>query len=71
MLKSMACLAVLGLIAAAPAQAQDPRVEIQGWAGYTFSDGVSGDAREGSDGNVYNRATRPTRAPMGSRSASS
>lgn len=55
MLKKMAWIAPLALLLAVPAQAQDPRVEIQGWAGYTFSDGVSGDAVEGSDGNVYNR----------------
>jgi opacity protein-like surface antigen len=54
-LKNMAWIAPLALLVAVPAQAQDPRIELQGWAGYTFSDGVSGDAREGSDGNVYNR----------------
>jgi opacity protein-like surface antigen len=48
-------IAPLALLVAVPAQAQDPRIEIQGWAGYTFADGVSGDAIEGSDGNVYNR----------------
>ena len=55
MLRKMAWIAPLALLLAVPAQAQDPRIEIQGWAGYTFSDGVSGDARTGSDGNVYNR----------------
>ena len=54
-LRKMAWIAPLALLLAVPAQAQDPRVEISGWFGYTFSDGVSGDAREGSDGNVYNR----------------
>jgi hypothetical protein len=51
----MAWIAPLALLVAVPAQAQDPRIEIQGWAGYTFSDGVSGDARESADGNIYNR----------------
>jgi opacity protein-like surface antigen len=37
------------------AQAQDPRIELQGWAGYTFSNGVSGDPQEGSDGRIYDR----------------
>ena len=55
MLKKMGWIAPLALLVAVPTHAQDPRIEIQGWAGYTFSDGVSGDAREGSDGNVYNR----------------
>jgi opacity protein-like surface antigen len=54
-LKKMVWIAPLALLLAVPAQAQDPRIEIQGWGAYTFSDGVSGDAREGSDGNVYNR----------------
>ena len=55
MLKKMVWIAPLALLLAVPVQAQDPRIEIQGWGAYTFSDGVSGDAREGSDGNVYNR----------------
>ena len=55
MLRKMAWIAPLALLLAVPAQAQDPRIEIQGWAGYTFSDGVSGDARTGSDGNIYSR----------------
>jgi opacity protein-like surface antigen len=54
-MKKMAWIAPLALLVAVPARAQDPRIELQGWAGYTFSDGVSGDAREGSDGNIYNQ----------------
>jgi opacity protein-like surface antigen len=54
-LQKMAWIAPLALLVAVPAQAQDPRVELQGWAGWTFSDGVSGDPRMGSDGNIYNR----------------
>jgi opacity protein-like surface antigen len=53
--KKIAWLAPLALLLTVPAKAQDPRFELRGWAGYTFSDGVSGDAREGSDGNVYTR----------------
>jgi len=54
-LRKMAWIAPLALLVAVPAQAQDPRIELQGWFGYTFSDGVSGDAREGSDGNIYSQ----------------
>lgn len=55
MLKKMAGTAALALFVTMPAQAQDPRVELQGWAGWTFSDGVSGDPFEGSDGSIYNQ----------------
>ena len=55
MLNKMAWIAPLALLVAVPAQAQDPRVEFQGWVGYTFSDGVSGDSIMAGDGNVYNR----------------
>ena len=55
MLRKMAWIAPLALLVAVPEQAQDPRIELSGWFGYTFSDGVSGDAREASDGNIYNR----------------
>ena len=55
MLGKMVWIAPLALLASVPAQAQDPRLELQGWYGYTFSDGVSGDPREGSDGSVYSR----------------
>ena len=39
--KTILAVGVLAL-AAATAQAQDPRVEVSGTAGWTFSDGVSG-----------------------------
>ena len=55
MLRKMAWIAPLALLVAVPAQAQDPRMELQGWVGYTFSDGASGDPFEAADGNVYNR----------------
>jgi hypothetical protein len=54
--KRMAWIAPLALLlVVGPAQAQEPRIELQGWAGYTFSDGVSGDTFEAEDGNRYNR----------------
>ena len=37
-------MAAVAALAATAAQAQDPRVEISGTAGWTFSDGVTGDA---------------------------
>jgi hypothetical protein len=46
-------LAVL-VAAASPALAQN-RVEVSGFFGWTFSDGVSGDAVLASDGNVYDK----------------
>jgi hypothetical protein len=42
------------LVAAARAQAQDPRVEIGASAGFTLSDGVTFQGVIGGDGNVYN-----------------
>ena len=38
-------VAVAAAFLATSASAQDPRVEISGTAGWTFSDGVSGEAR--------------------------
>ena len=55
MLKKIAWIAPLALLVAVPAHAQDPRIEFQGWIGYNFSDGVSGDTVQGGDGNLYNR----------------
>ena len=46
--------ASVGLLAAAPAQAQDPRIEIGASAGWTLSDGVTFDGVIAGDGNVYN-----------------
>jgi hypothetical protein len=43
-----------GLAMAGPAQAQDPRVEIGGTAGWTYSDGVTFSGVLAGDGNVYN-----------------
>ena len=41
MIRKMTVMFALSLIAASAAQAQDPRVEISGTAGWTFSDGVN------------------------------
>jgi opacity protein-like surface antigen len=41
------------LIAAAPAFAQSPKVEVSGLFGWTFSDGVTGDPILAGDGNIY------------------
>ena len=46
--------AIGAVMAAAPAQAQDPRIEIGASAGWTFSDGVTFDGVVAHDGNVYN-----------------
>ncbi len=45
---------LLVIAAGHPAFAQ-ARVEISGFAGFVFSDGVSGDATLGLDGNIYDR----------------
>jgi outer membrane protein W len=46
--------AATAVLAAAPALAQDPRVEIGASAGWTFSDGVTFSGVLAGDGNVYN-----------------
>ncbi len=46
---------VLVLAAATVASAQGRGMEIGAWAGWTFSDGVSGQAVNAGDGNIYNR----------------
>jgi Outer membrane protein beta-barrel domain len=45
---------LLVLAAGLPAYAQ-ARVELSGFAGWVFSDGVSGDATLGADGQIYDR----------------
>ena len=46
----------LGMIgAAAPAFAQEPRVEISALVGWTFSEGVNGDPVATADGNIFDR----------------
>ena len=44
MIRKTILTAMVVALAAATAPAQDARVEISGTAGWTFSDGVSGDA---------------------------
>jgi len=38
-----------------PISAQQPKVEVSGLVGWTFSDGVSGDTIRAGDGNLYDR----------------
>lgn len=46
--------ALAAILVAAPAWAQDSKVEISGLAGWTLSDGVSGQSVLAADGNIYN-----------------
>ena len=56
MLKRISALVTLAvMVAAAPAFAQDKRVEASVLLGWTFSDGVDGTAVRAPDGNTYNR----------------
>ena len=47
-------VAIGAVLAATPAQAQDPRIEIGGSVGWTLSDGVTFDGVVAGNGNVYN-----------------
>jgi opacity protein-like surface antigen len=56
MLKRALALAFVGLtLAAAPAFAQEKRVEVSALFGWTFSDGVDGDPVLAGNGNIYDR----------------
>jgi len=57
MFKPVVVSVVLGLasVVASPAFAQSHKVEISGWGGWTFSDGVSGQTIQAGDGKFYNR----------------
>jgi outer membrane protein W len=56
MIGRMTAMAAMGALLGTAAWADDPKVEISGNAGWTFSDGVSTDtAILGGDGNLYNR----------------
>ena len=56
MLKRISALVTLAVVVtAAPAFAQDKRVEASVLLGWTFSDGVDGTAVRAPDGNTYNR----------------
>lgn len=48
-------MGLLVMAGAVPAVAQEPRVEVSGFGGWTFSDGVEGDDVLAGDGNLYNR----------------
>ena len=48
-------IAAIGLLTSSMAWAQDGRVQIRGTAGWTFSDGVSGDARTVPGAGTFNR----------------
>jgi len=52
--RRLAVLVAVAVGAAGTARAQDPRVEIGVMAGWTQSDGVTGDAVQGGDGLFYN-----------------
>jgi outer membrane protein W len=54
MLRLLASVGFLAVLAVAPASAQDTRGEISGSAGWTFSDGVTGAGIRAADGNAYN-----------------
>ena len=51
--KALAAAAVLVAISASSAMAQ-PRAQVSIFGGWTFSDGVTGDAFKAGDGNTYN-----------------
>jgi opacity protein-like surface antigen len=53
--KSVLLTALAVFVATAPAMAQSKRVEASVLFGWTFADGVSGDAFRAPDGNTYNR----------------
>ena len=55
MRKGILLVAALSVASAAPAAAQSKRVEVSAFAGYVFSDGVSGDPVKAGDGNTYDR----------------
>jgi opacity protein-like surface antigen len=54
MRKSIVLVVAALLLSAGPAMAQGKKVEISGLVGWTFSDGVAGDAVKAPDGNSYN-----------------
>lgn len=66
MLKRIIALVGVFVVAGAiPALAQSPRVEASVFGGWTFSDGVSGDAVVAGDGNLYDRADPEDSASFG------
>ncbi len=66
MFKRIAVCALVVLGSRAPAYAQTPHVEVSGFAGWTFSDGVSADtAVVAGDGNIYDRVDPKDSASFG------
>jgi hypothetical protein len=55
MTKRIVLMMFLVSIVAVPAFAQNPKAEVGVFAGWVFSDGVSGDNFKAGDGNTYNR----------------
>ena len=55
MTKRIVLLVFAVSIAATPAFAQAPKAEVGVFAGWVYSDGVSGDNFRAGDGNIYNR----------------
>jgi opacity protein-like surface antigen len=53
--RKLAVMAAVGVLAGSAAWAQDPRVEISGTAGWTFSDGVSGASEDVPGVGTFNR----------------
>ena len=66
MFKRIAFCALVVLASRAPAYAQSPKVEVDAFAGWTFSDGVSTtNAIIAGDGNVYDRVDPKDSASYG------
>jgi hypothetical protein len=64
-IRIVAAVSVFIAAAAAPAFAQSPRVEVSAFAGWTLSDGVSGNAVAAGDGNIYDRVDPKDSASFG------
>jgi hypothetical protein len=66
MFKRIALCALVVLASRAPAYAQSPKMQVDAFAGWTFSDGVSTDnALVAGDGNVYSRVDPKDSASFG------
>src|SRR5262245_42875828 len=66
MMKRIVTLAALCVMASiGTARAQSPHVEVSGYAGWTFTDGVSGTTVHAPDGNTYDRVDPKDSASFG------
>jgi hypothetical protein len=66
MFKRIVVLAAVGVLASiGTARAQSPHVEVSGYAGWTFADGVSGTTVNAPDGNTYDRIDPKDSASFG------